>query len=37
MFMDEYMQSGAEVLVVRAAMTPIVIETMTKFDKNDEV
>ena len=31
------MDDGEEVVVVRAEMTPIVLETMTKFDDDDEV
>lgn len=31
------MDSGEEVVVVRAEMTPIVLETMTKFDDQEQV
>ena len=31
------MDGGEEVVVVRAEMTPIVLETMTKFDDDDQV
>lgn len=31
------MDNGEEVLVVRAEMTPIVLETMTKFDGDEQV
>lgn len=36
-FEDPYMNSGEEVVVMRAEMTPIVLETMTKFDDQEEV
>lgn len=31
------MDSGEEVVVVRAEMQPLVLETMTKFDDNEQV
>ena len=31
------MDSGEEVVVVRAEMQPLVLETMTKFDENEQV
>lgn len=31
------MESGEEVVVVRAEMQPLVLETMTKFDDNEQV
>ena len=37
MFEDEYLDVGQEVIVVRAEMTPILIETMTKFDDDHDV
>ena len=36
-FEDEFMDSGEEVVVVRAEMQPLVLETMTKFDDNEQV
>ena len=37
MFEDAHMNDGDEVVVMRAEMSPISLQTMTKFDEDEHV